>query len=274
MVELLAADWNHWPDGLDAGGIAEVAARVGVAGLELGVYDTAVELSPARIREWRRLGDAHGVHVRRLLYSMPAERWSTGGMASRSGMDRLLEEIEVLVRIAAGWGIETVGLWPGADGPGADRRSLTRAVSGLAAIAIRSDVRIALEPKPGTALAAPGDVLSLIDDARAEGVGVGVLLDIGHEYAARRDPAVEVANLRNHLLHVHLGDSDGDPDADLPPGRLHPVEPFLAALDAAGYRGAMSPDVYGAVVSRAMTGTDALVETVERVAAFRAARDG
>jgi sugar phosphate isomerase/epimerase len=76
--------------------------------------------------------------------------------------------------------------------------------------------------------------------------------------------------LGHRLLHVHLGDSDGDPDADLPPGQLHSLDPFLAALDSMAYEGAISPDVYGAVASRSITGADALAETVQRVASYRA----
>ena len=74
-MKVLAADWNHWPDDLSPADIDAEAWAAGVAGLELGVYDTSVELSPERLDEWRRLGDQHGVPVCMLLFSMPPDRW-------------------------------------------------------------------------------------------------------------------------------------------------------------------------------------------------------
>lgn len=273
MIELLAPDWNHWPDGLTRPEIAEAVAQAGVAGLELGVYETGVELAAGRMDEWRRLGDRHGVPVRALLYSMPPERWPDGGLGSLSSRRRLLDEVDALLAVATDLGIDRVGLWPGADLPGADRDAIAAAVAELAPLAARHGLRIAIEPKPGTSIGEPADVVSIIDATGTAGT-IGLLLDTGHEFAAGRDPAAMVAGLAEHLLHVHLGDSDGDPDADLPPGRLHPLDPFLAALDAAGYRSAMSPDVYGAVESGVVTGVQAVAETVERVTSYRARRTG
>lgn len=269
MIELLAADWNHWPDGLSPAEIAVAAATAGVDGIELGVYDTGVELARDRLDLWSQLGAQHGVPVRMLLYSMPPERWPTGGLTSTGDRTRLVEQIEALLDIAATLGLETVGLWPGADLPGADRDAYVTRLSEIAELAHRAGMRVAVEPKPGTLTATAGDVCDASEQiARAD--SVGVLLDTGHEHAAGRDPVGIATAVGAHLLHVHLGDSDGDPDADLPPGRLHPLEPFLAALDTIGYGGAMSPDVYGAVASHTISGVDALKETVRQVAAFRA----
>lgn len=271
MIQLLAPDWNHWPDGLTRPQIAEAVARAGVSGIELGVYDTAVELAADRIGEWRTLGDCHGVPVRALLYSMPPERWPDGGLGSPSSRRRLLDEVDALLTVATDLGIDRVGLWPGADLPGADRDAIATSIAQLAPLAARRNLRIAVEPKPGTSIGAPADVVTLIEATGTAGT-IGLLLDTGHEFAAGRDPAPMVARLAGHLLHVHLGDSDGDPDADLPPGRLHPIDPFLSALDAVGYRGAMSPDVYGAVESGVVTGVQAVAETVQRVRSYRAHR--
>lgn len=268
MIELLAADWNHWPDGLSPGEIAAAAADAGVDGLELGVYDTAVELAPDRVAEWRSLGEQHGVPVRALLYSMPPERWPQGGLASESAYARLYDQIEALLEIASCFGLRTVGLWPGADPPGADRTVFLTATSQLSLLAHQAGMRIAIEPKPGTLVATTDDI-AILSSAAAKGDHLGALLDTGHEHAAGRDPAAIVAALGDRLLHVHLGDSDGDPDADLPPGRVHSLKPFLAALDSIDYDGAMSPDAYGAVASHLMTGSEALAETVRRVASYR-----
>ena len=269
MFELLAADWNHWPDGLSRQEIAAAAAHSGVDGLELGVYDTRIELAPSRLEEWHNLDQKHGVPIRMLLYSMTAERWPEGGLGSETGRFRLLEQTEEILRITAALGLDTVGVWAGADPPDADRAAIARTVGDLATLAARAGIRIALEPKPGTALSEPDDVTALGDNVAHPDL-IGVLLDTGHEFAAGRDPAELAQQLGNRLFHIHLGDSDGDPDADLPPGRLHSLDTFFATLEAGGYEGAMTLDAYGAVAAGVITGAEALDETVRLVSAFRA----
>jgi sugar phosphate isomerase/epimerase len=267
MIELLSADWNHWPDVLDRSEIVATASRLGVAGLELGVYDTEVELAAERVAEWNELGAVHGIGIRALLYSMPPDRWPSGGLANPNSRKRLLEQAEELLDIAVDLQLDTVGLWPGADSPHADRAEFLRTLSELAALASRRNIRIAIEPKPETIVATPDDVTSLSGETRHPDF-VGLLLDTGHELAAGRDPAEIVRSLEVELLHVHLGDSDGDPDADLPAGRIHSLDGFFAALVAIDYDGAMSPDAYGAVEAGVVTGTAALEETVRYVADF------
>lgn len=273
MFELLAADWNHWPDGLSREEIAATAAHSGVDGLELGVYDTQIELAPSRIEEWHNLDLKHGVPIRMLLYSMTTERWPEGGLGSETGRFRLLEQTEELLRITAALGLDTVGVWAGADPPDADRAAIARTVGDLATLAARAGIRIALEPKPGTALGEPDDVTALGDNVAHPDL-IGVLLDTGHEFAAGRDPAKLAQQLGNRLFHIHLGDSDGDPDADLPPGRLHSLDAFFATLEAGRYEGAMTLDAYGAVAAGVITGAEALDETVRLVSAYRANHSG
>jgi sugar phosphate isomerase/epimerase len=215
------------------------------------------------------LATQYGVPVRKLLYSMPRERWPNGGLTSASDRDRVHEQVEAALHIASTLGLETIGLWPGADGPTSDRDTCVTRVSDLSVLAHRAGVRIAIEPKPGTLTASADDVGELRERA-ARREFIGVLLDTGHEHAAGNDPARIATALGARLLHVHLGDSDGDPDADLPPGRLHPVAPFLEALDTIRYEGAMSPDAYGAVAAKTVSGIEALNETVRQIALHRA----
>ncbi|MGH8926589.1 MAG: sugar phosphate isomerase/epimerase family protein [Acidimicrobiia bacterium] len=273
MIELLAADWNHWPDGLSPDEIVATAAGSGVDGLELGVYDTQFELAPSRMEKWQTLGERLGVPVRMLLYSMPSERWPNGGLGSETGRQRLIEQTEELVRIAAALGLTTVGLWPGADLADADHHTIARTVGELSTVAAREGIRLALEPKPGTALGEPDDVIALSEAAPRPDC-IGVLLDTGHEFAAGRDPAELARQIGKRLFHIHLGDSDGDPDADLPPGRLHPLDPFFDALEAEGYAGMMTLDAYGAVAAGIVSGAEALNETVRLVSTYKAVRRG
>jgi sugar phosphate isomerase/epimerase len=273
MIELLAADWNHWPDGLSPDQIAATAASSGVDGLELGVYDVGVELAPSQMEQWHHLGQRHDVPIRMLLYSMPPERWPNGGLGSETARGRLIDQMEELVRIAASIGLTTLGLWPGADPPDADHHAIAQTVSELSRVTARAGVRIALEPKPGTALDGPSEVIAL-SEAAANADWIGVLLDTGHEFAAGRDPAELARQLGKRLFHIHLGDSDGDPDADLPPGRLHSLDSFFDVLEEEGYEGAMTLDAYGAVAAGAVTGAQALDETVQLVSRYRAGRPG
>jgi sugar phosphate isomerase/epimerase len=273
VFELLAADWNHWPDGLSRDEIAATAAHSGADGLELGVYDTEVELAPLRLEEWQALDQTHGLPIRMLLYSMTTERWPHGGLGSAKARSRLMQQAEELLRITSTLGLGTVGIWPGADPPHADRTEIARTVRDLATLAARDGIRIALEPKPGTAVGEPGDVIAVSDYVARPGL-IGVLLDTGHEFAAGRNPAELARHLGKRLFHIHLGDSDGDPDADLPPGRLHSLDPFFTSLEDQRYEGAMTLDAYGAVAAGVITGAEALDETVRLVSTYRAAHPG
>ena len=97
------------------------------------------------------------------------------------------------------------------------------------------DVRVAVEPKPATAVATTEQAVQLAD--RVD--GLGVLLDTGHAFAAGEDPAGAVELLGDRLVHVHLGDAAlGAGDDDLPCGRVHDFGAVVAALDAVGFRGA------------------------------------
>ncbi len=100
---------------------------------------------------------------------------------------------------------------------------------------------------------------------------VGVLLDTGHALWAAEDLPVVVHMLGDRLFHLHLGDTPGDIDRDLPPGWNHDFTSFVAALDEIGYRGAMSLDMYGSVLERVLSaeeasriGLDNMVAAAER----------
>ncbi len=263
---LLDADWNHWPDRLGPEETAAAARRLGCDGLELGAYDHAVELAADRLDAWEAAGKRHGVEVRRLLLSMPATRWQAGALSSPGAADAVLAQTTAVARVAADLGHDVLGLWAGADLPSADWAVMVDTCGRLAEAVRPLGVRLALEPKPDTRLAAPADVLSLTEQAGTGDI-VGVLLDTGHELAAGRDPAVLAAELGDRMLHVHLGDSGGGADDDLPPGRAHDLRPFIVALLRTGYRGLMTPDLYGWVASGGASGVEAVRETVDHIGA-------
>ena len=159
MIELLAADWNHWPDGLSPAEIAVAAATAGVDGLELGVYDT-------RVSNWPGIASTCGVNSVPSTVS-PCACCSTrcrpnGGRRADSPRRATAHASSSRSRRCSTspltLGLETVGLWPGADLPGADRDTYVTRLSEIAELAHRAGMRVAVEPKPGTLTATAGDV--------------------------------------------------------------------------------------------------------------------
>lgn len=248
---LVDADWNSWPDGLDDRAVLEQAAGLGLDGVELGVYDAGVELAPDRLAGLRRLTEHTGVPVVAVLLSLPAGRWPGGALSG--DLERLLAQVRACADASRSLGLGVLGLWPGADPPGVDLvPALRRCV--LAA----GDVRLAVEPKPGTAVQGTDDAVALC----AAVDGLGVLLDTGHAFASGEDPADSVQRLGDDLLHVHLGDAaPGGGDDDLPCGRLHDFGSVVGALDESGYAGAAAFDLYGAVSAGGLTAEAALRES-------------
>ncbi|MBC7372953.1 MAG: TIM barrel protein [Frankiales bacterium] len=253
--QLADADWNSWPDGLTDAQTSQQTADLGLAGLELGVYDAAVELAPSRLAA---LADGP-VPVLGVLLSLPAQRWPAGALSGE--LDRLLEQVEVCAQACRDLGIGVLGLWPGADPVGAD---VTAAL--VRCVAAAGDVRLALEYKPDTVVPDAAAALTLC----AQVPGLGVLLDTGHAFAVGEDPAEVVGRLGELLLHCHLGDAGpGGGDDDLPCGRLHDLGPFVRALDDAGFAGIASFDLYGAVSSGLMTGEQAVRESRDHLLSRR-----
>ena len=247
---LTDADWNSWPDALSGPDHVRQTHELGLDGVELGVYDAAVELAPERLRALPTT-----VPVTDVLLSLPTERWEHGALSG--DVDRLVEQVRACATVCRDLGLPVLGLWPGADPVGADVVEGARRV-----VEAAGDIRIALEYKLGTAVATASEALALCGQVD----GLGVLLDTGHAYAAGEDPALVVRDLGDLLLHCHLGDAAlGGSDDDLPCGRLHDMTTFVAALDASGFRGTASFDLYGAVVAGVATGHEAVRESRDHV---------
>ncbi len=257
---LCDADWNHWPDGLDDAGVWAAAAAGGFDGVELGVYRAEDELAPHRVERVQALVRSTGVPVAMLLLSLPADRWPEGALSLPATATAVAAQALATARTSVELGLGTIGLWPGADPPGgpAAAEALSQGLGQVAEAVAPTGVRIALEYKPGTAVASATEALALCDAVP----GLGVLVDTGHAFAAGEDPAEVVIRSGDRLAHVHLGDAaEGNADDDLPVGRLHDFGPLLAALDATGYAGAASLDLYGAVCAGTATGVAAASES-------------
>jgi sugar phosphate isomerase/epimerase len=259
-VRICQADWNHWPEApspaeADPGCWAACAA-LGVGGVEVGVYDAAVELSAEREATRDTLAAAHGVPVAALLLSLPAEHWRSGAL-SGSDVDRLVLQVTACAAVARRRHLDVLGLWPGADPPDASWSACVDTLARCRDAAAAHGVRLAVEYKPGTVVPDLTAALRLAADVP----GTGVLLDTGHAWAAGEDPAgcVRALAAAGVLWQVHLGDAaPGGADDDLPLGALHSPAPLRAALSAVGYAGTATFDLYGAVSGPNWTGVSAL----------------
>jgi len=266
------ADWNFWPDGLDLQAIWRECARLGFDAMEVGVYRADEELSSSAVREIAGLSGETGLEVQAVLFSMPAERWPEGGLASSSASAEAVAEIVETAKRAADLGAQVLGVWPGADppdgGPPGSSDGWDRTLDALGVVAAATEalgLALAVEYKPGQLVAGVDDALRL-----AEVPGVGVLLDTAHALAGGEDLASLPARLGPRLVHIHLGDSGGDADADLPPGSVTDFGPFLSGLTACGYGGALSFDLYGAVQSGVATGSDASEQSLRYIRSAQA----
>ena len=255
------ADWNYWPEGRSAESIWASSAELGFDGIELGVYDPAEQLSPERVATYQALAGQHGLPVSTVLYSMPPRRWPRGGLGSREQAPLAIEQAIATARVGAeAFGCTVLGVWPGADT--LDRRTrpaevwptLVASFRALADRVAELGMEVAVEYKPHEMLANVDAALRLCD--AVDRAALGVLLDTGHALWAGEDLPVALHLIGDRLKHVHLGDTPGPVEADLPPGWHHDFSAFMAAIDEIGYAGVMSLDMYGAV-EEGVLGSDA-----------------
>ena len=250
--KLLNADWNYWPEKRSPESIWRSSAALGFDGIELGVYDPEEQLSDARVAEYQALGEEHGLPVGTVLYSMPPERWPEGGLGNPEQAPLAIEQaIATACAGAEAFGCTVFGLWPGADT--LDRRTrpaevwpvMVASFRAIALAVAELGMEMAVEYKPLEMLANADAALRLCD--AVDSPALGVLLDTGHALWVGEDLPVALQLIGDRLKHVHLGDTPGPVEADLPPGWHHDFTAFMTAIDGIGYRGAMSLDMYGAV---------------------------
>lgn len=246
-------DWNHWPQRLDERDIWAAAAAAGLDGIEIGVYSAGRELTAERLARLDQLATEFGVPVAGILLSLPASRWPRGALTAEACA--VAGEVLACAVACTRFGLPVLGLWPGADLPGASWDSLTAGLARCRDAADRHGVRLAVEYKPGTIVPDSAAAAALAADVP----GTGVLMDLGHVFAAGEDPVKVIGTLGSLLWHVHLGDAaPGQEDDDLPLGEVHDARPAAAALDNAGFAGVASFDLYGAACSPAWTGRSAV----------------
>ena len=263
--KLCDTDWNHWPDQVSDHELWHQSRKLGLAGIELGVYRTSEQLPSDRLNSLSELVRSTGIPVSGVLLSLTPERWPNGALTGE--VDDVVNEVDALCQISSRLGLSVLGVWPGADPESSDPQILRRGIEKVSRAASRHGIRIAFEYKPDTALRDAQTTLKLI-----EGVAnAGVLVDTGHAYALGEDPAEVIRGVSDagKLWHLHLGDAGfGGADDDLPVGRLHNADGYLSALQDVGYSGYGAFDLYGAVEGGGFTGDAAVSESLAAVHRF------
>jgi sugar phosphate isomerase/epimerase len=262
IPKLLNADWNYWPEKHTPEAIWTSSAALGFDGIELGVYDPDEQLSEARVAEYVTLTDRHGLAVGTVLYSMPPWRWPDGGLGHPRHAAEAIEQALASARIGRdAFGCAVLGLWPGADTLDRSTRPsevwpvMVESFRTIAEGVAELGMEIAVEYKPQEMLANVDAALRLCD--AVDHPALGVLLDTGHALWVGEDLPIVLHLIGDRLKHVHLGDTPGPVEADLPPGWHHDFTSFMAAIDEIGYTGAMSLDMYGAVEEGVIGSEDA-----------------
>jgi sugar phosphate isomerase/epimerase len=272
----LNADWNYWPESFTPEAIWASCAELGFEGIELGVYDPKVELSDERVRLYQRLGAEHGLPVVTALYSMPRPTWKGGGLGNPETAPLAIDAaIETARRSQEAFDSTLLGVWPGGDvlhrrgDPAAEWPVMVASFRAIADNVAELGMQVAVEYKPLHLLANADAAMRLCD--AVDNSALGVLLDTGHALRAGEDLPIAVRLIGDRLKHLHLGDTPGPVEADLPPGWHHDFSAFFEALDAVGYTSTMSLDMSGAVEegiigaeAASQFGRDTIVAAAER----------
>lgn len=249
---LINADWNYWPEHRSPEQIWASSAAIGFDAIELGVYDPAVQLSETLVATYQELAAGHSLPVATVLYSMPPDRWPEGGLGDPAQSPLAIDAAIATARIAnEAFGCTVLGIWPGADTldrttePAAVWTTMVRSFRAIADNVAELGMEVAVEYKPHEMLANADAALRLCD--AVDSTALGVLLDTGHALWVGEDLPIAVRLIGDRLKHLHVGDTPGPVEADLPPGWHHDFTAFMAALDEIGYDRTMSLDMYGAV---------------------------
>lgn len=170
---------------------------------------------------------------------------------------RALDLVSRATDVAHELGADYVKLWPGQDGFDYPLQVDHRRLWELSIDAVRRvaephpDMRFAIEYKPkepriNIVFRDAARTLLAIDEIGLD--NVGVLLDVGHSFAAGESPAdaAQLVLKRGRLLAIDLNDNFRSWDDDLAVGSVHFVETleFLLALRRHGWRGIWQLDQF------------------------------
>jgi sugar phosphate isomerase/epimerase len=161
-------------------------------------------------------------------------RWRHGSATSYDPAIRneALDVCRRAVDAASELGAKVMVFWPAHDGYDYFFQTdyqrkwdlLVEALRELGSMNAGVNIGIEYKPKePRTHQLVPNafKALKLAEDTGL--ANVGVIMDIGHSFLARENPAEEAVYLmkRNRLVHLHSNDNYGDWDYDMIPGAAH-----------------------------------------------------
>jgi hydroxypyruvate isomerase len=202
-------------------------------------------LGPAWAAETRRLGlDVSLVNC----FGGDLAAGERGFLNDPERRDEALDAFRAALDLADRCGARAINALVGRDSGSFDRLTqLAIAADALAAcaeLAADTDVTIVVEPLneldvPGSLVPTPRSALALVEDVGAP--NVRLLYDAYHAACAGYDPVREVADFMPLIGHVQFADcpgrgAPGSGDLDL--------DAFVAALEAAGYTGAVGLEFF------------------------------
>jgi len=215
-------------------------------------------VNDSNVHELSEILSAKGLKVSMVAADLWTQsKWGRGGLAAPDSQTRQAAIDEV--RRGMDWAVEIdcpyVDVWPGQDGYDycfqADYPEAWKWLrDGLVVCAAHNPaVRILVEYKPKE----PRTHCFIDSAAKAllllEGIDeVGVLLDVGHAFAAGETPAAAASLLSTHgkLDYLHLNDNYRSWDDDMMVGSVHLVEylELVYWLKRVGYKGWLTLDVF------------------------------
>lgn len=156
----------------------------------------------------------------------------------QAAVDYVARSIDIAAELAA----DTVYVVPGKDGGDSALARFSDSLTGLADIAARHGIKLALEHFPATALPTASETLEFI--RRAGHQNLYILIDSGHLQMSGEDPASAILNAADRLGYMHFDDNDGISDLHLSllDGVMteESLDAMLQALADIGYHGALS----------------------------------
>jgi fructoselysine 3-epimerase len=151
--------------------------------------------------------------------------------------------IQDSIQTASALGASIVSVCPGhslfGQSTSAAWDNLSHSLDEICSFAASYPVRIAIEPADRYET----DLINNIPDAMRmiDQLGhsnLGVVLDNGHSHVVGESAVQAITIAQDRLFHVHVDDNNGLRDQHLVPGQgTFDFEPFLEALDKAGYHG-------------------------------------
>ncbi|MCY3780252.1 MAG: sugar phosphate isomerase/epimerase [Chloroflexi bacterium] len=158
--------------------------------------------------------------------------------ARQAAVDHVAKAIEQAADVRA----DTVYVVPGKDESGEALRKFAESLTGLADVASKRNVKLAIEHFPGTALPTAARTLEFILQAGHR--NLYLLIDTGHLQITGEEAAGTILNAGDRVAYVHFDDNDGIGDLHwaLLDGVMteESLATTIAALDDIGYQGALS----------------------------------